>query len=86
MLDAARELAATALADGNDDRTRMTLLYERCFGRSATESEQDRAARFLANFKAVHPLHDQSSQAVTLDAWTAFSHVLLASNEFVYVQ
>jgi hypothetical protein len=71
---------------GEDDRQRISQLYARCFGRTATSLEQNRAVNFLADFRARTPSPGRDADSVDMDAWSALAHVLLASNEFIYVQ
>ncbi len=83
-----RKLAHSALdnsakpADGNDLNTRrINRLYERLFGRLASITDVQHANRFLVQVRQTLP--DDSRP---VDAWAALCHVLLASNEFIYLK
>lgn len=66
-----------------DDATRIRAAYERVLSRPATETEVDRALRFL---KAIPPRSDMEGKNGNrqLDDFAAFCQVLFASNEFIY--
>ena len=79
VYETAEALAVRVMADGADDAARTQALYERVFGRPATS---DDLSRTLA---ALDVLQGSEADARTL-AWTRVCQVMLASNEFVYVQ
>ena len=58
-----------------DDEARLDVVYRRCLGRRPTQHERDVARRFLEG--ATKEEHRQR--------WAGWVRVLLASNEFVYV-
>jgi hypothetical protein len=90
VLESARGLAEEAQSAAAEDRARIRSLYLRCFARPAADVEIDRAVEFLANHLPGTPGRDQESaaetSAVRRDAWLSFCHVLLASNEFIYIR
>jgi cytochrome c553 len=82
--NAATQMAELLLADTElSDRERIAMLYTEVLGRPPTESETAR----LLPFVAIHPQPDKpSSVTSTSQAWAALCHVILASNEFIYVR
>ena len=76
-LDQARHLAKRILAGEfhKDDETRIDRLYQLLFSRSATRDEQIIAQTIIA------PTDQRSGEA----AWVDLAHVLLCTNEFVYL-
>jgi hypothetical protein len=79
---------AAALADGlpaeANDRERLRWLYGRVLGREPIEAEQQTALEFL---KASSAAASEAAETVTApqSTWTQLAQVLLASNEFFYV-
>ena len=89
--------ACTALAeqllsrDAQDERQRIQHLYEHVIGRPASDDEIDQAEQFLRQFaQTVEPTSDGTDQTGTdqtgTDSWAAFCHILIASNEFIYLR
>jgi len=70
----ARRLKADAPAD---DEARVRRAYLLLYGRPATDKQVHRALAFLAGDKAGSPPSDE--------AWVQYAHVLLGSNEFLFV-
>ncbi len=73
---------AQALLDqpGLSDGERLERAYLRTVNRRPDGSEIDAALTYLDDFK--HKFEDSISE---LDAWQSFCRILLASNEFIYV-
>ena len=69
--------------DGLNDTQRTRLLYETCLGRVPSKTETSRAANFLAKFEATEK--EGAEQKASKQAWQALCQVVLASNEFLYV-
>jgi hypothetical protein len=69
----AAALAAIAL-ETPEEEARLLQIYRRLFQRDPTQTEQDRGQKFL-----------QSYPGDAMKKWSALSRVLLASNEFLYV-
>jgi cytochrome c553 len=85
-LDAAESMAANALKRTDlDAPRRINLLYQQAYGRPATAAEQKRAAATLTRFEQVAGQQKPDPAARQSLAWSWYCHVLLASNEFVYV-
>jgi hypothetical protein len=79
----AGRFAARILAAASDDHDRLDFACRQLFGRAASADEQADAAAFLRDFATTHtdpPVGQQSVQA-----WSAYARVLLASNELLYV-
>ena len=80
MQDAATRLAERLLADIElSDSERIALLYTEVLGRPPTESETARLRLFVAP-------EQERSELSKSQKWTAICHVVLASNEFIYVR
>ena len=80
VLDAAEELARQALAIGESSNAeRLTGLYQKVLGREPRESEQQKLLAFVAGASS-------DDEAGRLRSWASLCHVLLASNEFLYVR
>lgn len=62
----------------NSDEARIQVLYRRAFGRSPNSSELDVALRYVRSQSA-------NSKTSKTTVWQKLSHVLLAANEFVFV-
>ena len=65
---------AASLSKLPDDQTRIRHVYQTLFQRAPTDLEQQRLTAFLT----AYPAPDQ-------EKWSALTRVLLASNEFLYV-
>ena len=70
----ATAFAGTLRESANDD-ARLSQAYRTLFQREPSQSEQDRVRRFLENYPG-----DPAEK------WAALSRVLLASNEFLFVE
>ncbi len=68
-----------------DDAGRLNLLYRRALGRSVTASESDRALGFIKQVQGALPAELPTAER-WLRAWQSLCRVVLASNEFVYVE
>lgn len=66
---------ATTLLKTADDEARLSQTYRVLFQRSPTEAERERSRRFL-----------ESYPGDALQKWSALCRVLLASNEFLFVE
>ena len=64
-----------------NSRARLHHLYQSVYGRAPTDGEVKTALRFLRHYR-----NESVQKDPNLDAWQAFCQVLVASNEFVYVQ
>lgn len=76
--DRAAHLATLAAAAATDAAARVDWLYQRLYTRPPTDEELQLSLDFIA------PASVASDTAVS-DRWVQLAHVLLAANEFVYV-
>ena len=74
-----RHAAAAVLAGSDDSRVRVVLAWRRLLGRSPSSSERDAA---LMHVDAVRTATDVDPD---LAAWASLCHVLLNTNEFIFV-
>ena len=79
----ARGLARRLLVTTTDPDGRLTLACELCWGRSPTAGETDAAREYLARYRQGQT--DPGTTGGEEGAWASLARVLLASNEFVYV-
>jgi len=84
---AAKQLALDLLRKtGLDEGERIRMLYERCFGRLPVGRETDRALAHVRRMETVF-LDEKSPPAESrLKAWQSLCRVILAANEFIYVE
>jgi len=77
--------AGRVMSSAGDDVARIGRTFELAYGRSPTSEETQSAVAFLAGYRARStPLGlPESEQA--LHAWAGYLRVLLASNEFLFV-
>ncbi len=83
MLQQAKSLVARPQVAGKlSAADRVESLYEIVFGRRPDEAETELALRFLDRVQPGPTLGNASAQ---LDPWAQYAQVLLASNEFLFV-
>ncbi|MCA9228661.1 MAG: DUF1553 domain-containing protein, partial [Planctomycetales bacterium] len=83
--DAATALARRALNEPLDsDEARVAWLYRSALARPAAEHEVQRASEFVASLSEASEGTDGDD--TRLAAWRSLCHVLLTSNEFIYVR
>ncbi|MCE9629099.1 MAG: PSD1 and planctomycete cytochrome C domain-containing protein [Planctomycetia bacterium] len=81
--DCAALFARRITGEASDDRVRLEAACRMAFQRPATDAEQERAARFLAE---VAPQFTEVPEPERRNAaWVALTRVLLGSNEFIYL-
>jgi mono/diheme cytochrome c family protein len=71
----------TALALLQGQGRRVEMIYQLALGRAPTHQERQLALGFVQNAVPAEPVGDEKP----LDAWEQLSQVLLASNEFMFV-
>ena len=77
----ARNLALALLEDtGCADAERVSRLYLRTINRPPGSAERDAAQSYIAGYRAKFPTKTES------EAWQSLARVLMASNEFIYVE
>ena len=82
---AAGAFAKSLLSGGENDGDRIRRAYRRAYGRSPTTGELEKVTAYLAKSEqAADP--KLSPEARRLQAWRGLCRVLMASNEFVFVE
>jgi hypothetical protein len=78
--DRAKNIAKSILEDGTlDNKARVEQVFLRTLDRKPAPAEIDTAFTFMDRLK-------QKFNRGDLDAWQSFCHVLLTSNEFIYLE
>jgi hypothetical protein len=83
--DQSRRFAGRLVAAESDPTARLDLAYLQAFGRPPLESERARSNAFLARYEQSLAAEGVPAEALSSEAWAALARVLLASNEFLYV-
>jgi hypothetical protein len=84
IIDASQRLAARLLDRADlDDAGRVRLLYLSAYGRQPTAREIERAKAAIARFDEELPAGEPGPRRAL--AWALFCHVVLAANEFVFL-
>lgn len=79
--EAAQKLAASTLADSDEDSARISRIYVTLFGRAARDAEIADARAFLESSRSTRT---STNDAAVLDDWTELCRALLISAEFLY--
>jgi hypothetical protein len=79
MVDCARAFAARLAASAPDDRERIVLAFQLAYGRRPTEEEQRLGLEFLRAAAAT-----QSAERLT--PWEQYTQIVLAANEFAWLE
>jgi hypothetical protein len=82
VLAEVKRLAQRVQSIANDNGARVKWLYRTLFAREPSAPELELASAALKNFKGT--AHVEAAQAESL-AWEGYCQVLLASNEFVFI-
>jgi hypothetical protein len=77
----AARLSELVLAASTAESDRLADAYLRVLGRRPTAAETDAALTYMAKMRERLDVADAAS-----GAWTSFCHVLLSSNEFLYLE
>jgi hypothetical protein len=80
IVDQAKQFSARLQAESTDDAVRVRRAFAHAFGREAASNEVEVALRYLA---ASDPPEDKAGNR--LSRWDRLAQVLLASNEFLYI-
>jgi hypothetical protein len=83
--DQARAFARRLLGDARDGEARIALAYLAAWGRPPAAGERDRACAFLGACRKAAAAAGVPAAAQELEAWTSLAKVLLAANEFLYI-
>jgi cytochrome c553 len=88
VLTTAANLAKKTTTDTSDERQRIAYLYERLFGRSATDEEQTVAAQIIRQSRETRQqlvVAGEKGVDVQTGPWEDLCLALICSNEFLYV-
>ncbi len=81
LADRSVSMAKTLLADASlNDSTRIETLYLRVLNRKAEKGEIEQATKYISTFR-----QKASGENAEHKAWQSLCHVLMASNDFLYV-
>jgi len=87
VIDASEAMAASILKRSDLDTPRkINALYQQAYGRVATAVEREKGVRILAGFEKAAGEQEPAVAKRQQQAWSWYCHVLLAANEFVYLQ
>ncbi len=82
--DNARTLAETVVADGATPAERLRQAYQRTYGRDPSALESSELTAYLREHMAGEP-EDVAPADRELRAWTSVCRLLIAGNEFIYL-
>jgi hypothetical protein len=85
VLERARALATRLLVACGDDRSRLNMAYRLALGRSPSVPELEHGADYLVRFAAKARQLGAGPGESAEEAWASLSHILLCSNEFLFV-
>ena len=87
VLQESRVLAEEILANADlDDAGRVRLIYRRLLGRPITGDETNRGVEFVRRYTQSLDGEELEGAELNLRAWQGLCRVILASNEFIYVE
>jgi mono/diheme cytochrome c family protein/cytochrome c553 len=86
VMQAAGDLARRVARESADHRQRLARLFVLAYGREATGAELDSNLTFLAETEKSLPKPADDAAPSAPTAWDVLCHVIVAANEFVYVQ
>jgi cytochrome c553 len=87
VLEQTRHLATDLLDRGDcDDAGRVRLAYERAYGRLPTTAETARALGFVRRVEGLLEGEKVAPAERRLRAWQSLCRVIVAANEFIYVE
>ena len=78
VAEIAQKMAKRLFEESTDDGDRIKYAYRLAFARKATPQEVNSAISFLAEYR-------DTAGASREDAWIAFCHLVLLSNEMINV-
>jgi hypothetical protein len=73
-------------AAGLDDAGRVRLAFEKAYGRPPTPKEVEQALAFVARYEGASGARPADPGGRRLRAWEGLSRVILAVNEFLYIE
>ncbi len=83
--DQASRFARLLLDTSSDATSRIDLAYQKTFARPASEAERTRALAFVEQYQSALEQEGSPADRRELDSWTSFVRLLLASNEFYFI-
>ena len=86
VMQCAAKFADRLLSEMGDDAARVRGMYVIAYGREATEAEVAESAAFLAELDRALTVKQNNAGERRRQAWGVLCQVVLAGNEFVYVQ
>ena len=86
VLRESRRMAERLLADGSRDAARIERAYLDAFGRPALPAETERDLAFIKRYAAALPDDVKEEPERRIRAWQGLCRVLIASNEFIYIE
>jgi hypothetical protein len=86
VMESASGLSARVLAAAGDDDARISLIYQIAYGRQATDDERSSDRGLMADVEMSLGATVADAAERRRQAWSVLCHVVLAANEFIYVQ
>jgi hypothetical protein len=83
--DQAATFATRLIAHATDPDGRLQLAWELAWGRLPTAQEIERAGRYLDAYARALGTTEERNPDFDHELWSGLARVLLASNEFLYV-
>jgi hypothetical protein len=79
--------ATRLLADADlDEAARVRQVFERSYSRPPTQRETDRALAYIGQYDQAMQAAQKTAAESRLRAWQSFCRVIIASNEFMYIE
>ena len=78
-------LASRLIAASHSPHKRIKMGCELAWGRPPTPGERKKFGEYIKRFKLALSATDVAPDKLDLETWSSFAHVLISSNEFVYV-
>jgi hypothetical protein len=85
VTEQAERFARRVLAMAGTDSERLDLAQQWAWCRPATETELERARRYLEKYKGQLASAGVAPERLELEAWRSYVRILFEANEFVYL-
>jgi len=72
--------------DDLDDDGRIRFAFEKTYARLPRAEETTRFTEFLSNLQEAYQQDGKTPAEARKDAWRSLCRVLIASNEFIYIE
>ena len=69
-----------------DDSARIQQVFERSYSRPPTQRETDRALAYIGQYAQAMQAAEKTAAESRLRAWQSFCRIVIASNEFIYIE